>query len=250
MLFGHSVASVFLFLSGFGLVLARSHGQTPFAALRRISVVAGAALLVTVLTAFVAPGQAVLFGILHCIAVTNLIALPLLQVRTTVILATAAIALLIPMLVPGDGWPALWWLGVSEQIPDTLDYRPVLPWLALVLLGVAFGQRGGARLMRRVGCADEGFAGALAALGRHSLAVYLMHQPVLFGLLSVATWVHPPQAGPSVIEALGARCQAACVKKGADPALCANRCACVRDRIASASGPLTPDDLAAACRPH
>ena len=81
MFFGNTVAATFLCLSGVGLALARPLGRVR--ALRRIGIIAGAALTVTLSTLWLFPEDAITFGILHCIVVTNLVALVLRDAPTS-----------------------------------------------------------------------------------------------------------------------------------------------------------------------
>ena len=67
-LFSHAVAGAFLLLAGVSLALAHPHGLRPRAFWRRLGWVGGAAALVTAASLAFAPEQAILFGILHCIA--------------------------------------------------------------------------------------------------------------------------------------------------------------------------------------
>ena len=77
------------------------------------------------------------------------------------------------------------WLGLaSEQVPSN-DYNPLLPWLAMVLLGIA--------VARMIPCKNwpqwqprDPVTRALALAGRHSLLFYLAHQPVLLAALWLA----------------------------------------------------------------
>ena len=75
------------------------------------------------------------------------------------------------------------WVGLVTRKPVTEDYAPLLPWLGVMLWGLAAGQW---LLARRRG----GLAGAigrplqpLAVLGRWSLSFYMVHQPVLIGAM-------------------------------------------------------------------
>jgi uncharacterized membrane protein len=75
-----------------------------------------------------------------------------------------------------------------------IDHYPLLPWLAAVLLGIAAGRllypegrrAGWGRVLPRV---PDRAASWLGAPGRHSLAVYLVHQPVLYPLVAVILFV-------------------------------------------------------------
>lgn len=71
--------------------------------------------------------------------------------------------------------------------PETEDYVPLLPWFGVVLLGIFAGQQlhrpRVTRLLRMVNGA-HGAIRALAWAGRNSLLIYLVHQPILMGLLS------------------------------------------------------------------
>ena len=62
---------------------------------------------------------------------------------------------------------------------------PLAPWAGIALAGIALGHA----LARRDFVALTPLAGSrawLAWLGRHSLAVYMVHQPVLLGVLWLA----------------------------------------------------------------
>ena len=232
---GHVVAGAFLALSGFSLVLAEPKGT--IAALRRLALLTGAALTITLVTRQLFPQDYIFFGILHCMAVTNLVALILLRMPVVPLLIGAAVAAAAPFVL-ASGWidgPAWWWLGLGRSLPRTLDYRPVLPWLSCVLAGVAAARlcpglpRGSPRSIVMRG---------LAWAGRHSLPLYLLHQPLLLGLLTLITLIHPP---PPVNEAAAfmRECRAGCIASGAGAEGCEAACECVRVKLAP--GPTSGD---------
>jgi uncharacterized membrane protein len=69
--------------------------------------------------------------------------------------------------------------------PRTEDYVPLFPWAGVMLVGVALGHalvRNQFRTVTGLGRAPR----VVAWLGRHSLAVYMLHQPLLFGALWLA----------------------------------------------------------------
>jgi uncharacterized membrane protein len=195
-------ASTFLAVVGTSFWIAdqrgRSRGLSGAALWRRHArrglEVLAAALLVSLAT-LVALGaeDAVRFGILHLIATAMLIVLPL-TVRLGVwngVLGAVAIAVgLVLFQTGGDVPSAALLLGFDPGDTPGVDWYPLLPWIGASLLGVAIGavlypdgERGPLlhRLVRAPRVAD--LAGAP---GRHSLPIYLVHQPVLI-VLTAAT---------------------------------------------------------------
>ena len=75
----------------------------------------------------------------------------------------------------------------------TLDYEPLIPWFGVLLVGVALGSvlyAGGVRCraLERFGEMPRA-AAPVVFLGRHSLFVYLIHNPVIFAVLFAAGFV-------------------------------------------------------------
>ena len=217
-LLSHAVASAFLALVGVSLALAHRKGLNAPAFWRRLAIVAGAAALVTLGSHFFAPGEAITFGILHCIAAASLVALPLVMAPAWASLAVGAVAIAAPFPIRSTLFDPPWllWIGLGERLPNTLDWRPFLPWAGVVFLGLGLARLPGAidRLTApgrwRAGSAP---ARAICLAGRHSLPIYLVHQPVLIGLLAALTaW--GPLAPRADRGAFLASCERACVGAG------------------------------------
>ncbi len=184
--FSRVVASSFLFLVGISLYLA--HGQ----AIRwpkfwwRLAQVGGAAALITAATWYALGHQFIFFGILHCIAVSSLLGLVVLRWPVTVLLMVSAAVFALPRMLRLDtfGSPWLVWLGLGTTPVYAADFLPVFPWFAPVLFGIAVAKiltsqgiwprlaRPSGRLLQRLGWP-----------GRHSLIIYLIHQPILIGII-------------------------------------------------------------------
>lgn len=224
------IAGSFLILVGVGLVLMNGRGVRLRPTLMRLARIAAGALAVTVATYVVFPDSFVFFGILHCIAVASVLGLPFLFLPWPVTLVAAALVLAAPLLVQAD-WldsPALWFLGLGRITPRTNDYVPLFPWFGLVLTGIVLGRLGLPILARSLlgRWEPSGKLGRVATFaGRHSLAVYLIHQPVLFGLaFLLAQALGPnPRAG---LKAFRADYLAMCTRGGGEAAPCriAARC--------------------------
>ncbi len=74
----------------------------------------------------------------------------------------------------------LYWLGFPGKDFYSTDYFPILPWIFLFFFGVFLGE-----FLRAKGVFEwmgRRKPGVLAFFGRHSLGIYLLHQPVLYGV--------------------------------------------------------------------
>jgi uncharacterized membrane protein len=131
----------------------------------------------------------VAFGILHLIGVSIVLAYPLLKYRyTNLLLGLLIVAVGVFMRLEGLSSGSPWLLPFGVVPADLLmpDYRPLLPWFGVVLLGVFAGNTvygGGERPVLFAGKAPAGVR-PLLPLGRNSLLIYLVHQPVLVALLA------------------------------------------------------------------
>lgn len=187
-----AIVSLFLGCAGAGQALALIQQKGGARFWRRWSQIAGSALLVSAASYAMFPHSFIYFGILHGMAVMLLLA-RFLALREAPLLVLGAVALALPWLaIPAHAtWPTLrlfntpmWnWLGWISQKPITEDYAPLLPWLGVMLWGLA-GTRWALRRHPAVLLAPlPTVAQPLVWLGRHSLVYYLLHQPVLIGSL-------------------------------------------------------------------
>ena len=207
------ILSLFLATAGLSQAIALQQSQSWPQFWRRWGQVAGCALLVTLGSYLMYPRSFIYFGTLHGIAVMLvLVRLSAGWCRYTQwggllwLLGGVAIAFkfIASYAIAASGNADLvaiansrsWnWLGLITAKPVTEDYVPLLPWLGVMCWGMAAGQW---LLKRRAawlswaptgdgGLAQPWFKG-LAVLGRWSLVYYLLHQPVMIGLLSAWKW--------------------------------------------------------------
>ncbi|MCJ2073590.1 DUF1624 domain-containing protein [Methylobacterium sp. J-030] len=230
-----TIAGSFLLLVGVGLVLMNGRGIRTRATLIRLGRVGGAALLVTLGTWIAFPDAFVFFGILHCIAVASVLGLPFLYVPVSATALAAVLVLAAPFIVhaPFLDAPALFFLGLGAVMPRTNDYVPLFPWFGLVLAGIVLGRIGLPRLARsRLGAWEprSRFGRGATFAGRHSLAVYLIHQPALLGALAgVVTVIGAnPRAG---LRAFRADYMTICTRTGGEAPLCRIAARCTSDAL-------------------
>jgi uncharacterized membrane protein len=180
------VVTLFLGLVGVSLVLARQVHPGMGAFWRRVAVIALCAVLVSVVSYVTFPNTYITFGILHCIAVASILARPLVNTpRLAVLAGVVIIALGNTVHLPLFDTRWLNWVGLMTHKPPTEDYVPLLPWLGVVLVGIGIGHWLLARERDRLAALSRTTPAWLAWMGRHSLLIYLVHQPVLVGVLRV-----------------------------------------------------------------
>jgi len=199
--FARIIAGSFLTLVGVSLVLATRGGLDRAAFLKRLAMVAGAALLVTVATRFAMPQSYIFFGILHHVAVGSVLGLAFIRAPAIVLIVAAALCFALPVLVDHPALDAAWldapwlaFLGLSPIAVRSADFVPVFPWFGCVLGGMALARLVLAR-EALPGWArwnsDNRLARLLRWCGRHSLAFYLIHQPLLIGAIMLAMQILP-----------------------------------------------------------
>jgi uncharacterized membrane protein len=182
------IVTLFLLCAGLGQAAALHAGQAAPRFWRRWAQVAGCAVAVSLGSAWMFPGSWISFGVLHGIAVM------LLLVRLAAPLGAwlwplGGLCLALPQLVQHAVFDSRWtnWVGLVTRKPVTEDFVPVLPWLGIMLWGLALG----AWLLRHrrsvLAGAVPGALAPLAVLGRWSLSFYMLHQPVLIG--GILAWL-------------------------------------------------------------
>lgn len=195
-LWQQAICWVFILLSGFCAQLGHH-------TLRRGAQVFGAGALVTAVTLLFMPEDRVIFGVLTFLGTAMLLTgvlEPLLKkIPPAAGLAVSAVLFALTYhlderwlgfgglrLVLPDAWYANYFTAFFGFLPFdfySTDYFALLPWLFLFWAGYFLhGVVGRARMepLRRSVCP------ALGWMDRHSLLLYLLHQPVIYGVLSAA----------------------------------------------------------------
>lgn len=201
-LFARSIGSTFIFLLGLSLTLDAARLTTPAFStvlkrnLRRGLQILICAMLVTVATYFLVCEAFVRFGILHLAAASIVLGsffVPL-PWWANVIAGVAVLALgaVSPGLSASANSALLLPLGIVPPGMQMVDYYPLVPWFGMALLGIAAGKLAYPNGRRRFALPDLGsqpLVRGLRFLGRHSLAAYLLHQPILIALVFVTSLV-------------------------------------------------------------
>jgi uncharacterized membrane protein len=179
-----AIVSLFLLCAGLGqsTALAACQGWPRF--WKRWGRIVGCALLVSAGSAIMFPHSWISFGVLHGMAVMLILA-RLAWPLGGWLWPVGALAIALPVFVqhPFFDHRLTDWVGLVTHKPITEDYVPVMPWLGLMLWGLAAGDWLRAHQPSLLAGPLPRALRALAALGRWPLSFYMLHQPVLIGAI-------------------------------------------------------------------
>lgn len=194
--FAMATASLFLLIAGISLIVshARSSRELSGLSLTKKFLLRGAGilavgLLITLATWLYMHEGFIIFGILHLIGVSVML--------SVLFFRFGKYNIIFGMLCLGGGFfignvtGPVWLLplGIMPATFYSVDYTPLIPWFGMVLTGMGLGEvlyPGGVRRFSVPGGAENAIL-PLAFLGRHSLIIYLVHQPVLILLIAAVT---------------------------------------------------------------
>lgn len=194
--FAMATATLFLLIVGISLFISHARAVTRLSgfALVKKFLVRGAGifalgLLVTLATWLYLREGFVIFGILHLIGVSVMLSPLFFRFGKYNILL--GLLFVVGGLFIGNIQGPVWLLplGIYPVSFISVDYTPLFPWFGAVLAGIGVGEflyAGGVRRFDAPNLPDR-IAVPLAFLGRHSIVIYLVHQPVIILLLAAVT---------------------------------------------------------------
>lgn len=192
--FPRITVGLFILLVGISLTLSYSRAEIQgredrmfIKLLKRGLWIFSLGMAVTVVTYFLVKERFIVFGILHFIGVSIILAYPFLRLKA-LNLALGAAVIVLGLYLQSLSFPYPWllWLGLAPNGFYTLDYIPLFPWFGVVLAGIFLGNSLYEDYERRFILPDlsgTAPAGVLCLLGRNSLFVYLIHQPLIVAAL-------------------------------------------------------------------
>jgi uncharacterized membrane protein len=184
---------LFILLVGLSLTLSyrksltyRSSGQNLFwKYLKRGLLIFSYGLVLNFVTWIFVPEEMIVFGILHLIGVSIILAYPFLRLKlSNAVLGIGCI--IFGLYLSNFRFDGAWlaWLGIAPSF-FMIDYWPIFPWFGVMLLGIFAGNTLYGDEIKVVNRKAPRLLGIqpLAFLGRHSLPIYLVHQPIILAAL-------------------------------------------------------------------
>ena len=149
---------------------------------------------ITLATSILIPERPVLFGVLHCIGICVILSTPFLKLKKynfPIASAMILIGIMIGMFTVENPTALHLLIGLhpADFWSHTIDYFPLFPWLGVCLLGVVIGNvlyNGNERKIKIPNISKHipvSPIKAFSLVGKHSLVIYLVHQPIITGLL-------------------------------------------------------------------
>ena len=133
------------------------------------------AFVITIITYIFEPSAYVRFGVLHLLALASIVAFPVAR-KPEFALGIGLILLIIPLSSNSN----LVWLGLRETGFTAVDYFPLNPWLGIFFIGLALASRiyPEGKPLTEIQWPEKWLW-----FGRNTLTIYVIHQPILIGLL-------------------------------------------------------------------
>lgn len=194
---GRTSAVIFIFLVGVSLTLSRSRSvemnlpsqRMHSKYIKRGVTIFSWGLIITFLTWLFLKDGVVIFGILHFIGLSIIVAYPFLKLRYYNILIGAGLIFAGQYLghITFD-FPWLLWLGLKPYNFYSLDYFPLIPWFGVILIGIFTGNFLYPNYTRKFDIKNHSEflpIRLLCMFGKRSLLIYLIHQPILIALLYI-----------------------------------------------------------------
>ena len=188
-------ASTFIFIVGVSFSISYARAMRRIAGrdlalkyVRRGFSIFGYGLIITAVTWLFLPSVYIVFGILHFIGIAILLAPLFVRFKPASLILGSIVCVIAGYITNAITGPwFLLWLGVHPESFASLDYVPLLPWFGLVLAGMAFGAHfyPDGRRGFTLPAAEPAFSRPLSLLGRHSLFIYFLHQPLILLLIAV-----------------------------------------------------------------
>ncbi len=187
-----SICWVFILIAGASMHYSRN-------AIKHGLIVLGCGMILTVVTATAMPSVQINFGVLHMMGCSMLIVALTKKTLQKIPYAVGCVASFcffavlygvprgfvgffnyLPIKLPSFlyGTDVLFWLGFPGDTFFSGDYFPLIPWLFLFLTGYYLWGICKDKFERKAGGKN-----IIEVMGRHSLIIYMAHQPIVLGVL-------------------------------------------------------------------
>ena len=193
LLFAQCIGASFITISGISFGLASNSKDFSIKFMKRIGILISVCFLITLSTFFLDKSSFIFFGILHLLATCSFIGLFLIKVKHNYILFFLFVFSLIPSItkIKYELPSYLIWLGLNIEVPITNDFYPLFPWVSFYIFGLWACKPFRSFIAIKNKSDYSNFNNfthiqkSLLFLGKNSLTIYILHQPIFFSLFLI-----------------------------------------------------------------
>lgn len=187
-------ASFFILLVGVSLSLnytrlnkEKSEKELHFRYLKRGLIIFVLGMFITLVSWIYLGEGFVIFGALHCIGISIMLAYSFLKFRY-INLFIGIILIILGIILRNMTFDFSWlvWLGFIPSAFYTIDYFPLLPWFGVVLIGIFLGNSlypNNKRVFNLKNLSKFKAIRYICILGQNSLIIYFIHQPIMLTII-------------------------------------------------------------------
>ena len=192
LLFAQSVGASFLIISGMSFRFLHLTENFRAKFVKRLGKLLFICTMITSVTFFFDKNSYIFFGILHLLATCSILGLLVCMVNKRFVLFFFFILSLVVSLneITFNLPNYLSWIGLNKEVPVTNDFYPLFPWVTFYLFGLWVFQPTRSYLAKytkkNINPPEHNSVFRfLQFLGRNSLIVYILHQPIFFSLFFI-----------------------------------------------------------------
>ena len=187
------IGASFIIISGMSARLARFSYNFRSRFFKRICVLILICFLISSITFFLDKTSFIFFGIIHFLATCSIVSLLFIRIKNNnFFFILFAISLVLSLSKLTYELPIyLSWLGFNVEVPKTNDFYPLFPWICFYFFGlwisepvtnyIKFKDKSSRITRHKFARVYKG----LIFVGRNSLTIYIIHQPIFFSLFLI-----------------------------------------------------------------
>ena len=178
--FAGIIGGMFIFISGISLYIAYCRGRRFVYFVKRFFRLLLIALMITIVTKIFLVEGTIIFGIIHFFAFSSLLIYPYLKARKEFSLVSAFLILFIYGMIRDKGSDEILLAPLGIYDGFTFDYYPIIPWFSLMLISRYLAEILYPNGIRRYKFElRNNVLKILSFMGKNSLKIYLIHQPLI-----------------------------------------------------------------------
>ena len=171
------IVSLFLLLVGISLCLAYRKTLNIDKLKKRLFILGISSVAISAVTYFIFPHSWIYFGIIHFIFFATIVGIPFIRFPKISLVVGILIITLYFLGVFHFKWLYNYLQPLFHLPLRTQDIVRFSPWFGVVLIGIFLYYY----LLPKINISQNMITKKIAFLGRHSLLIYLIHQPIMFG---------------------------------------------------------------------